>query len=103
MTFTLHIIFLVITDFFIINSSTSEESRESIKPIFRYLKSNSVKSCEWCNMKPEKHRHDVNINRDLSESKEVIDLFDIPVLAAMAQNKGRINKQIISDAIGRLN
>lgn len=94
-------VFIVITEFLFINAFTSDET-ENIKPIYRYLKGNLVKSCKWCNMKPEKYRHDVHINRDVPEPSGVIDLFDIPVFAAMAQDKGRINRQILSDVIGRL-
>ncbi|XP_045761903.1 uncharacterized protein LOC123865099 [Maniola jurtina] len=74
---------------------------DSSKPIARYLKGNSKQYCKWCNMRPEKqYGKNGSPVRDMQPAEE-IDLFDIPIYAALTQDQGNLDKQRLSDFIGR--
>ncbi|XP_039749905.1 uncharacterized protein LOC120626444 [Pararge aegeria] len=72
---------------------------ENSKPIFRYLAGNSKQYCKWCNMKPANHEYGKTKPTRNKPQSEEIDLFDIPIFAAMTQDEGNLDKQRLSDFI----
>lgn len=69
--------------------------------LLTYFTDNSKYHCKWCNMgKPAKNDVKTNPVTDWKQSDE-IDLFDIPIYAAMTQDQGSLDKQRLSDFIGK--
>ncbi|CAG9571162.1 unnamed protein product [Danaus chrysippus] len=67
------------------------------KPIFRYLNGKINRECKFCNMKT-RHRIDRPPSKHSPPAPpgSVLDLFDVPLYAAINRNNGKISKKIVS-------